>query len=294
MIDAFKPEYLQYAPYLKSLTEKYQHGELDMGIGHWSGVDILFNGKSENIAVFCKTDGKSSLHYLKYFSWLKHFGGFGRFCINVLVNLPRWFKGYELFKTGNIPIDKLHTFEICVKRHAAKNENVHFQYFGELDNLGHAVGTKDNKIKMAVREIDADLSKMDFDILFSDHGMVDVNKIVSVPRTNNCFIDSDIARYWGTPAEIKAIKDKLPFKDGKIIHANKKFGDLVFLAKTGVLFFPNFWSRKPVKGMHGYDGKHKDMKAFYIIKKEGSAKNLKAEDLHKLYKQLIDERLKTE
>ena len=65
MIDAFKPDYLEHAPYLMSLTKKNQWGELDMGLGHWRGVEVLFQGKSEVIAIFYKN--KNSLSYFKYF-----------------------------------------------------------------------------------------------------------------------------------------------------------------------------------------------------------------------------------
>jgi hypothetical protein len=41
-----------------------------------------------------------------------------------------------------------------------------------------------------------------------------------------------------------------------------------------------------VKGMHGYDGKDKEMKAFYLLNQEGENKNLKAEELHKILNEI--------
>jgi len=277
MIDAFKPEYIKHAPYLQSLTKKFQHGELDMGFGHWRGVDILFTGNSNKIAIFYKNN--NSLYHLKYFTWLKYFGKIGRLIVDILFNIPRLIKGYELIRTGNIPLDRLYTFDASVKKHPGKKVS-RFYYFGELDRVGHKYGTKNEKIIKTIRKIDKKLSKMDLDLIFSDHGMIDIEKIISVPLTENCFIDSDMARYWGNKDELEEIREKLPLEHGRVIEWNKKYGDLIFLANPGVLFFPNFWNIKPVKAMHGYDGRHRELKAFYILKKSGGKKDLTAEELY--------------
>ena len=283
MIDAFKPDYLEHAPYLMSLTKKNQWGELDMGLGHWRGVEVLFQGKSEVIAIFYKN--KNSLSYFKYFKWLEWFGNKGRLIVNVLFNIPRLLKGHELFKTGNIPLDILYKMDVSVKKHVGK-KNIEFIYFGELDNLGHKYGTKSFEILKAIKKIDKEVSRMDFDLIFSDHGMIDVERTISVPITKNCFIDSDMARYWGSKEELEKIKEKLPLKDGKIIEWDEKYGQLIFLANTGLLIFPNFWNKKLVKAMHGYDGQHEDMKAFYLLNKIGEKKNLKVEELHEILNEI--------
>ena len=280
LIDAFKPAYLEHAPYLRSLCDNNQWGELDMGIGHWRGVDVLFNGKSNIIGNFCKGSGK--LSYLRYFAWLDSFGKIGRFFVDVLFNLPRLFRGYEMFRTGRIPVKILHKLDVSYGKHVAKKDDIDFVYFGELDELGHKYGTKSFEIVKAVREIDRKVSGMDFDLIFSDHGMVDVDKIVRVPWSGYCVIDSDMARYWGSEEELDFIREKLPMDDGKIIEWNKKYGDLIFLVNTGVLIFPDFWNDEPVKGMHGYDGQHKDMKAFYLLNKNGKKEDLKVEELHEV------------
>jgi hypothetical protein len=278
LIDAFKPEYLEHAPYLRSLCESNQHGDLDMGIGHWRGVDVLFNGKSDIIGNFCKRNG--SLRYLRYFTWLDSFGKVGRFAINVLFNFPRMVKGYEMFKTGRVPTKILCKLDVSYGRHVAKQRDIDFVYFGDLDVLGHKYGTKSFEIIKAIRDIDKKISLMHFDLIFSDHGMVNVDKVIRVPITNNCVIDSDMARYWGSEEELAKIRERLPMGDGKIIEWDNKYGDLIFLVNTGVLIFPDFWNDKPVKGMHGYDGKHKDMKAFYLLNKKGLKEDMKVEELH--------------
>ncbi|MEN9625932.1 MAG: hypothetical protein RL557_260, partial [archaeon] len=259
MIDAFKPSYLQHAPFLQSLCENYQHGELDMGVGHWNGVQTVFEGSSNVIANFYKNN-EGSLQYLKQFTFLKYFGKLGRLIVDMLFNFPRWMKGHELLRTGNIPLDRLWQFDVAVGRHVARN-NCDFFYFGELDQLGHEYGTDSGEVRAAIKKIDKKISRMNFDLIFSDHGMINVTQTVRVPLTDDCFIDSDMARYWGTAEELAEIKKQLPLQFGKILSWDERYGQLIFLANTGVLLFPNFWNKKVVKAMHGYDGKHPDMKA---------------------------------
>lgn len=280
MIDAFKPEYLKHAPYLSSLTEKLQWGELEMPIGHEGGVEIVFQGYSDKLALFYKKEN-SSLKFLKYFSFLERFGKIGRFVIDSLVNFPRFLKGYELFRTGNIPLEQLCKFEFSVNKPFHKISGVEYVYFGELDRTGHKYGTNSNEIISAIKKIDKEISDMDFDIIFSDHGMIDIHKTISVPRTEDCFIDSDMARYWGKKPEFDS-------KDGKWIEwNNKNYGDFIFLANPGVLISPNYWQGKSsVKAMHGYNGKNKELKGVYIINKEGDKKNLKAVGLNKILEEI--------
>lgn len=283
MIDAFKPEYLKYAPYLSSLTRKFQWGELEMPMGHEGGVEIFFKGDSDKLALFYK-EKNSSLAFLKYFSFLERFGKAGRFIIDSLVNFPRFLKGHELFRTGDIPLRRLCNFEFSVNKPFYKIKGVEYKYFGELDRIGHKYGTKSREIISAVKKIDKKISKMNFDIIFSDHGMIDIEKKISVPLTDSCFIDSDMARYWGEKPDFNS-------KDGKWIEwNNKKYGDFIFLANSGVLIYPNFWGKNPPKAMHGYDGKDKEMRAFYIIKKDGEKKNLKVGKLNEIFREMMNGR----
>ncbi len=278
MIDGFKSSYLKYAPYLSSLTKKYEWGELEMPPGHWGGVQILFEGKSDVLAVFYRGNG---LRYLKYFKWLGRFGKAGRLVTDILINFPRLLKGYELFRTGNIPLNILYKFDISIHKHFAKKGDIEFVYLGELDSLAHKLGIENEEFIRTIRNIDRKVSKIEFDFIFSDHGMADIKEKISAPLTDDCFLDGDMARYWGSEEELDKIKNSLPLDKGKILNwPDKKFGELIFLADTGVLIYPNFWENEPSRAMHGYDGKDKEMKAFYIIKKEGKKKNLKVKQLH--------------
>ena len=291
MIDAFKLDYLKHAAYLKSMTSKYQWGELQMPRGHWGGEDIMFNGKTNKIALFRKS-GESSLWWGRYFTWLDYFGSVGRFILDCMINFIRLIRGKELFRTGSVPLNRLWKFDFCVQKPLGKIPRVDKKYFGELDVVGHKYGTKSKEIVNEIKKLDKKVSKLDWDIIFSDHGMIDVSKTISVPITKDCFIDADLARYWGEKKELDEIKKKLPLKDGKIIDwPDKSFGELIFMVNTGVLISPNFWQgHEKAKAMHGYDGKHKEMKAFYLIKKKGKKQNLKVEDLHKILRKMIAEK----
>ena len=277
MIDAFKPDYLEYAPYLSSLTKKFQWGELEMPIGHEGGMETFFKGNSDKLALFYKKDN-SSLKFIRHFLFLDKLGKIGRFIADSMINLPRFIRGYELFRTGNIPLKEIWKFDFSIDKPFYKIKGVEYTYIPDLDIIGHKYGTKSKEITSAIKKVDEKLSKMEFDIILSDHGMIDIKKIISVPKTNNCFIDSDMARYWGE-------KPKFDSKDGKWIQwKEKKYGDYIFLANSGALIIPNYWQGKiSVKAMHGYDGKDKEMKAFYLLNREGIKKDLKVEELHKIF-----------
>lgn len=289
MIDAFKSEYLKHSPYLSSLTKKYQHGELKMPIGHWGGVEIFFRGKSNKLSLFQKKEN-SSLRWTKHFSWLEKL--FGRNFIDALINFPRFLKGYELFRTGKVPIKQLWKFDFCVKKPLHNSKDIEFEYIGELDKISHQYGTESKETAQAIKKVDDRLSREDFDIIFSDHGMIDIKKIVSVPFSKNCFIDSDMARYWGNEEELREIKKRLPLEDGKIINwEDKSYGELIFIVKPEILILPNYWQgKKPAKAMHGYYGNNKELNGIYIIKKQGSKKNIKVEELHNILNQMMEEK----
>lgn len=287
MIDALKPQYLEHAPYLSSLTKRFQWGELKMPAGHEGGVEIVFKGSSDKLALFLKKE-KSSLRFTRYFSFLEKFGKSGRFILDCMINFPRFLARKELFRTGQIPMKELWKFDFSIQKPFYEKSEIDFKYIGDLDKIGHEFGTDSNKIISAIKKVDKKVSEEKFDLVFSDHGMINITKTISVPKTNNCFIDSDLARYWGNKEELQKIKKELPLKEGKIINwQNKKYGDLIFIAKPGRLILPNFWQGdKKIKAMHGYFGEHPEMKGIYIVKRIGKRKDVDAKGLHEILKEI--------
>lgn len=272
MLDSFKPEYIRYTTYLKDMCRKYQHGELETPLGFWGGMEVFFRGQSEKLAFFYYNE-KSSWKWMKNFIWL---GKINRFAFDILLNLWNVAKGNELFRTNNIPMNKFHLFDTDVKTPFQKGLDIKYISFHELDGIAHKYGTKSIEVINEVRRLDELLKEINWDIIMSDHGMLDINEFVKMPETDKCFIDSTLARYWrekpnGIPEE----------KCNQINWRNSnKYGDYIYLANPGVCFFPNYWQTKPCIGMHGYNPKIKDMKAFYIVKKEGSRKDLTMKELH--------------
>ena len=270
-IDSFKPEYLKYAPYLSSLTKKYQHGELETNLGFEGQMEEFFTGKHTKLALYYKND-RSSL------KWTRNFAFFGKYLLNVLINLHRLLKNKRrLIFTHNIPLKKLHYFDTSVDYEPTQYLNVKYMHIGILDATVHKYGTSHDKTIKCIKQIDNWLKTQNFYIVMSDHGMMNINEIITVPETEVCFIDSTMARYWNE-------KPELPLDKGKIIKADEKYGETIFLANPGVLILPNYWQgKKQVKAMHGYDSKHEDMKAFYLIKKEGKRKDLTMNQLHEVF-----------
>jgi hypothetical protein len=202
--------------------------------------------------------------------------------LEVLINLQRLLARKRLFRTGNLPLKKLYKFDTEVGKPFEKINGIDYLYIGKLDKTAHKYGTKSKETIEAIKEIDKSISKMKFDIILSDHGMIDVTKTISVPRTKDCLIDSTFARYWGE-------KPNFDSNDGKWIEwEDKRYGEHIFLANPGVLILPNYWQgNMPVKAMHGYSPKCKDMNAVYILNREGKKKNLKVGELNKIFMQML-------
>ncbi|VVB83576.1 Type I phosphodiesterase / nucleotide pyrophosphatase [uncultured archaeon] len=275
MIDSFKPEYLEYAPYLSHLTKKFQWGELEMPLGFEGGMKTFFYGGNDMLAFFHKKEN-SRLKWTKKVQWM------GRLPVEILINLQRLLSRKRLFRTGNIPLKKLYKFDTEIGKPFEKIRGVEYLYIGEIDKIAHKYGTKSEETKKIIREIDRRVSKLKFDIILSDHGMIDIKKIISVPETKDCMIDSTFARYWGE-------KPNFNSKDGEWIDwKDKRYGDYIFLANPSVLILPNYWQgRIPVKAMHGYNPKCREMNGIYILNEEGKKKNLKVIELNKIFREKL-------
>lgn len=271
MLDSFKPEYIEYTTYLKVKTKELQHGELETPLGFWGGMDIFFHGKSDKLAFFYYAEN-SSWKWMKNFVWL---GKINRFLFDVLLNLWNVAKGNTLFRTNNIPLEKFHLFDTDVKKPLHKDVEIKYISFHELDGIAHKYGTKSQEVVKEVQRLDKILSEMKWDMIMSDHGMLNITEFVKVPETEKCFIDSTLARYWGEKPK------GIPTEKCKLVKWDKKYGDYIYLANPGVCFFPNYWQTKECIGMHGYNPKLKEMKAFYILNQVGKNKNLTMEELHK-------------
>lgn len=174
-----------------------------------------------------------------------------------------------------------------------RNKNI-FLSLVELDNICHRYGIGSNEYSLHIEYLDKNLGRVIDSFkkannecqiyLFSDHGMVNVTKkaeielekIVgdAVPDRYLYFLDSTFLRVWiKEPALYRKIFDYLKdIYDGEILSEqereifgvkNKAFGDIIFRAKEGVLFFPNFFGARMVKAMHGYNSDLRSQQAFF-------------------------------
>jgi len=284
-IHSFKPEYVKYMPCLSSLTQRYIHGKLTFKDGFMSSVLNFLDGEN-NILAFFHHSNKNYLKWTKKFVFLEYFGFFGRFFLNLLISLKAITDKKHLMLTYNIPIKKLQYFDAEIK--SWKRNDIHFIFFYKLDKIAHKYGTFSKQVKKYLEVIDNKLKKIDFDILFSDHGMMDVKEKIKVPESKICFLDSTLARYWGEKEELKKIAEKLPLDKGQLIDwKDKRYGQLIFQANPGVLFLPNYWQgNKNLKAMHGYNCKIDEMKGFYLIPKKGKRQDLSIQELHKIYAEM--------
>jgi hypothetical protein len=128
--------------------------------------------------------------------------------------------------------------------------------------------------------------------VFSDHGMANitgsVDVITAVEKSGLGFnqdyvamYDSTMARFWffnETAREtITALLQKIPegnivsddeMKQMKVYFPDRKFGELFFLTKPGILINPSFMGLKVIPGMHGFHPDDKDSYAFISANKK--------------------------
>lgn len=176
--------------------------------------------------------------------------------------------------------------------------------FSDSDMVVHHCGPKSYERRKVMGEIDRKLREISnsYDdsatwIIVGDHGMTEVIEEIDVPallapierglnvemgRDYLLFLDSTMARFrWKTEAgktfleEVRqqdrllkkgffvdkqlADKHSIPFPD-------RRYGDLIWWANNGVLLFPDYFHdpHMHVKGMHGYNSDHDDMKGFFL------------------------------
>jgi len=164
----------------------------------------------------------------------------------------------------------------------------------DLDNIAHIYGTTSDNFLNHINNLDKRLQKL-FEkyiklnpkneiYLFSDHGMVDVHKVINFDIEQEFgemredkylyFIDSTYLRVWIKDKSLtKKFEQYLSTREfGKLLSqeqrkefglTNKKFGDFIFRANEGIMFVPNFYGGRANKAMHGYDSYLKSQNAIF-------------------------------
>jgi len=175
------------------------------------------------------------------------------------------------------------------------DSDVKIHHCGPSSPTRHEVtGEIDRKLREIAKHYDDDSSTW---IIIGDHGMTDVVEELDVPallaplekrmkvhmgRDYVLFLDSTMARFkWITKAgraylsevtQLPILHEKGQFIDEQIAHEHsiplhdRRYGDLIWWADSGVLLFPDYFHDRNThsKGMHGYDSNHDDMKGFFL------------------------------
>ena len=175
-----------------------------------------------------------------------------------------------------------------------------FLFVGDLDEIGHRYGPASKEYYEGIQDMgdfieevitlvrrQARLSSI---LIFGDHGMVEVNKIVDlqtllqslpvIPTKDYVyFLDSTMARFWFFNKCARQIVTEAmqEIKDGRFItnedrikyrirYRDNRFGELIWWADGRTLILPNFWQgNKWVKGMHGYRHEVRENHAGFLL-----------------------------
>jgi len=161
-----------------------------------------------------------------------------------------------------------------------------FFYAFALDGTMHEHGTRSPETRERIRRYEErlravlDEAKRRFDettlLLFSDHGMVDVERTIDLMQRVRAlpfregkdylpFYDSTFARFWFRNGEaersIRALLDET--EGGRLLSADeekrygvyfpgREYGESIFVADAGTVIVPSFMGSAPPAAMHGY------------------------------------------
>ncbi len=206
-----------------------------------------------------------------------------------VIDWPNHFKN----RKGGIFLSK--SCETVLKMTKKSKADFIFAHFLDLETA-HKYGIKSKETIEAARDIDEaarQLYERDKNILFfSDHGMNDIKKEIDIDfeiknlglKFGKDFIyivGSTTVEFWfkNPEAKRKVIGLLKVLKYGQIID-KEKFGiatdSLIFLADFETGFYPNFFSKKRFRAMHGWNPK--EQKTFYILKNENRKAKGKRKD----------------
>ena len=166
-----------------------------------------------------------------------------------------------------------------------------FVYWPELDGLLHRVGNQSEQIAPKLRDYEERIARLMATArqhyeevrlyIFSDHGMANCEKLLDLKArigrlpmemgTDYAAVyDSTMARFWFFNAHarwsITEALQKVPegevLTDGELqrlhcLFPDRRFGELIFLVREGVLIVPSDMGERPIRAMHGYHPREK-------------------------------------
>jgi hypothetical protein len=164
-------------------------------------------------------------------------------------------------------------------------------HMGEGAAVARELGETEGKISEVVGRAEESYERVDV-LVYSDHGMVRTERSFDLMRRirgveldegrdYTVFYDSTMARFWFSSDEARLeIADALASLDcGAILtddelrregvyFEDRRFGELVFLMKPGVMIVPSHMGARAPLGMHGYTPEHPDSYAVLMSNRE--------------------------
>jgi hypothetical protein len=161
-----------------------------------------------------------------------------------------------------------------------------FSYWPGLDGLLHSVGNQSPEIPKKLRLYETWIANVMAAArenysevrlyVFSDHGMANCDELLDLKskieglnarmeKDYAVVYDSTMARFWffneNARNEITRCLQSVPqgrivpdseLKELRAFFPDRHFGELIFLAKEGVLIVPSHMGERPIRAMHGY------------------------------------------
>jgi hypothetical protein len=161
-----------------------------------------------------------------------------------------------------------------------------FLYWPALDGLLHRVGNQSSEIAPRLRLYEQWVNTLLLAVkkhyeevalyIFSDHGMANCDELLDlrrsidgldlrVPQDFAVVYDSTMARFWffneHARERVTGLLQTIP--QGRVLpdeeletlgalFPDRRFGELIFLVKEGVLIVPSHMGERPIRAMHGY------------------------------------------
>lgn len=182
--------------------------------------------------------------------------------------------------------------DIFINRMKKNKEEFFFHILLSADTYGHRYGPKSKEIKIVSKKIDDyvkkivdNCNKKDCDVLiFANYGMLEVKKNIDLEsklpewgKGYYYFLDSNYARFWFLDENVrfKVVEVLNNVKNGHVITKREekefhidfdysKFGEIIFIVDPHCAIYPNFFDKKPPRGLHSYDLKNIDEWGFIL------------------------------
>jgi predicted AlkP superfamily pyrophosphatase or phosphodiesterase len=166
----------------------------------------------------------------------------------------------------------------------------------DVEFMRRALKGIDEKCRTLHEELSKSYDEVNF-LVLGDHGMAPVRRRVNVlaalkksglkmGRDYVLFLDSTFAKVW---FESEAAREEIPrvlegLRCGRILDAEdrarlriripgRRYGDLLFAADPGILFWPDYFHvvENPIRGMHGYVDKREETVGALLLHGAGRA-----------------------